>query len=97
MTADRPQWKDQTSYSRDDRERIPSVWQLQLTHELYITVVRKHRHNPGSWVMHCAPWFDTHSLDLMPIPENRDEAMARALSKVRTKIEELSTIMRGMN
>lgn len=92
-----PQWKDQTSYSRDDRERTPSVWQLQLTRDIRITVVRKHIHNPDSWVMHCNPWFDTHSLDLTPIPENRDEAMARALSKVRTKIEELSTIMRGLN
>ena len=97
MMTERPQWKDITSYSRDDRERIPNAWKLQLTREISITVVRKHLHNPGSWVMHCNPWFDTHSLDLMPIPENRDEAMGRAVTLVRAKIEELSIIMRGMN
>lgn len=95
--SERPQWKDKTSYSRDDRERIPSIWQLQLTRDIRISVVRKHIHNPDSWVMHCAPWFDTQSLGLPPTVENRDEAMARAVTLVRAEIDELSTIMRGMN
>lgn len=95
--TERPQWKDQTSYSRDDKERIPSVWVLRLTRDIRILVVRNHRYSPDSWVVHCNPWFDTHSLDLPPTVENRDEAMARAMSNVRAKIEELSTIMRGLN
>lgn len=95
--TERPQWKDRTSYGRYDKERIPSVWHLQLTRDIRISVVRTHIYNRESWVMHCAPWFDTHSLDLPSIVENRDEAMARALSMVRGKVLELSAIMRGMN
>lgn len=33
-----PQWKDATSYSRDDKERKPTIWSLQLG-KLRVSVV----------------------------------------------------------
>ena len=96
MTA-RPEWKDVTSFSRDDKERIPSVWTLQLTRHVRISVVRTHISDKENWVMHCAPWFDTYSLKLPSTLENRDEAMSRATALVRAKVEELAAAMRAVN
>jgi len=93
----RPEWKDQTSYSRGEKERVPSVWVMQLTREVRISVVRSHIYNPENWVMHCAPWFDTHSLNLPSTVENRDEAMSRAIALVREKITEAAAAMREVN
>ena len=93
----RPEWKDVTSFSRGDKERIPSVWTLQLTRHVKISVVRLHIYDRENWVMHCAPWFDTYSLKLPSTVENRDEAMSRATALVREKIEELASAMRLVN
>jgi hypothetical protein len=93
----RPEWKDVTSFSRDDKDRIPSVWTLQLTRHVRISVVRSHVYDKENWVMHCAPWFDTYSLKLPSTVENRDEAMSRATALVRAKVEELAAAMRAVN
>jgi hypothetical protein len=93
----RPEWKDQTSYSRDDKERIPSSWVLKLTRDVHICVVRSHIYDRENWVMHCKPWFDTFSLNLPSTVENRDEAMSRAVALVREKIDEVTSVIRGIN
>ncbi|WP_421696878.1 hypothetical protein [Ancylobacter sp.] len=82
-------WKDITSYSRDDKERVPSTWELRLTPYTRIFVMRSHRADPDNWTMHCGPWFDTYPLGLPSKMENRDEAMSRALNLVADKIEDL--------
>ena len=91
------EWKDQTSYSRDDKERIPSVWVLQLTREVRVSVVRSHIYDRENWVLHCQPWFDTFSLRLPSTVENRDEAMSRATALVLEKINALANAMRMVN
>ncbi len=93
----RPVWEDITSYSRDDRERIPSTWELRLTREVRIVVTRGHIYDRENWVMHCAPWFDTHSLKLPSTVDNRDEAMARATALVRDKFAALAAALREVN
>ncbi len=47
-----PVWKDATSYSRGDRERVPSAWEI-VSGALRVVVVSRHRLVPGQWVMHC--------------------------------------------
>ena len=42
-------WKDTTSYRRDDKDRVPSVWELR-TADCRI-VVYKDRHVPERWQM----------------------------------------------
>lgn len=90
-------WEDTTSYSRDDKERIPRVWTLRLTRDVRISVIRNHWSKPENWVMHCNPWFDTHSLGLPSTVENRDEAMSRAVALVREEIDKIATAIRGIN
>ena len=90
-------WRDVTSYSRDDKDRDPSVWYLQLTSEVRISLVRKHRLSTDSWCFHCAPWFDTHSLNLQPTVENRDEATRMAVALVTAKVAALAEAIREIN
>lgn len=78
-------WKDDTSYSREDKERVPKTWTLDLG-EVRITVTCGHIYHRGEWVMHCRPWFDTHALNMLE-NVNAEEAQAKALAKVRTKVD----------
>ena len=95
--TERPVWKDQTSFSKSDKERVPSVWVMKLTRNIKISVVRGHICDPENWVMHCDPWFMTTSLNLPSTVENLDEAKARAITLVRDKVTELDAVMRGLN
>jgi len=97
MAGKRPTWRDITSYSQGDKARIPTTFELRLTPHFRICVVRGHRYAPDVWVVHCHPWFDTHSLNLPSTPENRDEAQARAIALVRDKIAEISSKLREVN
>lgn len=93
----RHEWKNITSYRQGDKEGIPTSWELRLSRDLRICVVRAHPYNPESWVMHCSPWFDTRVLKLPSTVENRGEAMARATALVREKINEISALMQEVN
>lgn len=92
-----PTWKDVSSFSRDDKERIPATWELALTQDVRIVITRSHVHDKQNWVMHCRPWFDTYSLKLPSTVENRDEAMAAATALVRDRIAELAAKIREVN
>jgi hypothetical protein len=78
------EWKDTTSYSRG-QDRVPSAWQTTAG-DLRIAVVRKHIHAPGTWVMHCEPWFATYPIG--PDTMSEEDAKANALSLLRGKIAE---------
>lgn len=48
-------WKDTTSYSRDDKERIPTCFSKTPGPTIgMITVTSGHIYYPGKWVMHCS-------------------------------------------
>lgn len=83
------QWKDITSYSRDEKDRVPSVWQFSAIKFPRIVIVRNHRYLPDEWVVTCSPWFEAHGLGLPSVIENRDEAKARAIKLVKSTIKEM--------
>lgn len=68
-------WVDSTSYSRDDKERVPNTWTLTLPEtKLRITVTKGHVYSPGKWVMHCFELgIDTKPLQGVP-PDDVDAA-----------------------
>lgn len=43
-------WRDESSYSQDTKERVPTIWKGTLTNSMEITV---HRY------LHCEGWFVT--------------------------------------
>lgn len=76
-------WQDQSSYSRDNKERIPNVW-VARTNGLKISVVYNHIYYPDRWVVTCNPFFDTELLKNISMEDARNEA----LIKVRICLED---------
>ena len=75
------EWKDTTSYSKGDKDRIPSSWSANIG-KLRIVVVSNHIHYPGRWVLHCSPFFNTHELKV----DTKEQAQAEAARLVKIEI-----------
>ena len=45
-------WKDVTTYSRSDVERIPSVFRVEIG-GCTISIISGHIYYPNSWIMNC--------------------------------------------
>uniref|UniRef100_A0A6H2A083 Uncharacterized protein n=1 Tax=viral metagenome TaxID=1070528 RepID=A0A6H2A083_9ZZZZ len=43
------QWKDETSYSISDKERMPSIWEARIN--AIDICVHRHIHYPGKWLL----------------------------------------------
>ena len=81
-------WKDSTSYSRDDKERVPTAWTTN-TSELSITIVKAHIYYPGQWVMHCfALSMDTIKMKI-PDTATTSQAQELAVKMVKDRLEKL--------
>jgi len=44
-------WKDVTSYSRGNKERIPSTLETEICG--FSLFIHRHIHNPGTWLLSC--------------------------------------------
>ncbi|MDI9413476.1 MAG: hypothetical protein QM401_07870 [Bacillota bacterium] len=44
-------WKDVTSYSRGDKERIPNTLKAEICG--FPIVIHRHIHYPGTWLLSC--------------------------------------------
>lgn len=84
-------WEDTTSYSRR-AERIPTCFTAKAG-ALRITVTSGHIHyrGTGAWVMHCAPFYDTHKL---PGVETEEQAKAVAIRLVMAKVKEITEALK---
>ena len=83
------EWIDGSSYSRDDKEKIPSVWKF-IIKGLIIISVHKHIHYPeGQWLLTCLPFFNKYELPQKDV----EEAKAAAIRMVNTKLQKVSKIM----
>ena len=79
-------WTDVTSYSRSDKERKPTSWQLDAG-PLAVTVVFNHRDRPGEWCFHCYDLgMDTESL---PGVSTEQEAKSKALTVIGLRLSRL--------
>lgn len=86
---------DSTTYSRDQKERIPTSWRLK-TSALTITIVSGHRFYPGEWVMHCHDvGIDTHPLKMNSALFTALQAQEEALGIVKNKIETMLKSLPG--
>jgi hypothetical protein len=82
-------WRDTTSYSRN-QERIPTTWSLDIA-GLHITVTKGYRGLEDSWIMHCAPWYDTKEIG--PSSNSVEWAQAFALDLVRMVVAKIQTAL----
>jgi hypothetical protein len=82
------EWKDITSYSRNDEERRPTTWELKQG-RLRIVVTCSHVEYRGKWVLRCA----NLGLDLYPLPidpASPDQVAKKyALDLVRNEVKRM--------
>ncbi len=76
-------WKDVTSYSRDDKEWIPRIWELRLN-ECKV-VVHRHIHHPGTWLLTCRELHIERS-DLLT--DDQNEAFNKVADIIPKKIQQ---------
>ena len=79
-------WNDITSYSRNDAERIPSVFEAKSGH-LSICVLNSHVDYRPGWVMHC----DVLRINTRHLPHAKtaEEAKKEALTVVYERLDDL--------
>lgn len=84
-------WKDISSFSQGDKQRIPYAWECQPHADLRITITRGHIDYPGKWVMHCYPWFTCR--ELKADPADLASAQAIAMELVRDRVAAISAAL----
>lgn len=90
-------WKDTTSYSRDNKERKPTTWTTEIG-GLRITVTSGHIYYPDKWVMHCFECgMDTVPLDAVSAETAQRMAVERVREKVRVWHEALQSAERPVS
>ena len=79
-------WKDITTYSQGDKERIPCWWKANLE-TIDLRVGNKHIYvEEDKWIMHCEKFgFDIHILE----SDNEEDAKKEAVELVKAKIREI--------
>lgn len=77
-------WVGKTNFSRGQQDKTPTTWDLQCG--LIEIVVTRHIHYlPDTWVLRCAPFWDTKEL----VAKDIEEAKAEAIQLVTAELEEV--------
>jgi len=74
-------WKDISSHSQGDKERVPNAWQLDCV-GIRLRVHRHIYHEPTDWLLSGAPWFDKHKLASLGAEDAMREAEQSLLKKI---------------
>jgi len=89
------EWKDATTYSRDNKERKQTAWELTLP-SLRIWVSKGHKNHPGEFVMHCfALGIESKRLNLKEdanIEDVKEKAIKICKMVANKVVSELNTI-----
>lgn len=79
-------WRDITSYSQTNIERIPRTWELRLAELNYRVIVSRHIYYENTWLLTCKS-IDIEHFDLET--DDVDEAKNKALGIVENRLNEL--------
>ena len=84
-------WKDSTSYSQDDNEKIPTVFSTMIG-GCKISIVCGHIYHQGEWIFHCSELgFDEIELKTKTAKEAAEKAVGFCKKKVQVLSEAFST------
>ena len=75
------EWKDETSYSRSDAERVPRAWVAEAG-GLKVSVHRHIHHAPDAWLLTCRPWFECHDLPSKAAPMAKSGGLPLVIGRV---------------
>lgn len=83
------EWKDITSYSQRDKERIPRVWECKLAPNISVTV-HKHIYYGNAWLLSCEfLGYDCFQLGT----EDIENAKTKALVRVRDGLAKMNNLI----
>jgi hypothetical protein len=86
-------WKDATSYSRDDKEKVPNAFQLENV-SFRLSVHRMHRLQ--GWFLTCydvGRLFEGRQLVAEDLEEAKKEAVDLVYEKLKGMLEQLDVAM----
>ncbi len=87
-------WKDISSYSQNDKERIPTIWELRIGH-LRVVVHRHRWEEPDKWFMSVHGDIDIDKLPLhqKDLEKAQKEALATLHSSLHRMCKEVAAVM----
>ena len=85
-------WKDTSSYSRGQTDRVPHCWTLKIE-EISIDVINAHRDDPGAWVMHCYALGIEKRWLKIPRESTPEQAQSAAIKIVKDHVYRLTDIV----
>lgn len=82
-------WKDITTYSQNDKERIPRIWHINVGP--FRVSVHRHRHyEPDQWLLSTVPaLFDCELLSSGDLEEAKCQALAKLQVACQETIDEI--------
>lgn len=82
------EWRDTTSYSRDDKKRIPTTYTIKHGW-LTICITCGHIHHKPNWVLHCAALgIDTKRMYNVDVSDNVETVQHQAIEIIEKRINE---------
>lgn len=82
------EWKDVTSYSRDDKEKTPTTYESKFG-DLRLVITCSHIHDRGNWRVICRPFFERF-IDKRVEDYNVEQIQEIAVSMLREKIDRIN-------
>jgi hypothetical protein len=82
------EWKDDTSYSRSDAERVPRSWVIEAG-GFKLSVHRHIYHAPDAWLLTCHPWFECHALPSKAAPMAKQQALELVRKRLAAALVDL--------
>ncbi len=85
-------WKDTTSYSRHEKDRVPTCWSIEAASggaKLRVAVLNSHRFYPGEWMVQCFDLGINECLIGKIESMTEQEAKAKAISVVQKAANDL--------
>ena len=91
------EWKDTTSYSQSDKERIPRSWTIKSV-ELSITVHRHRDYDKDVWLLSCVNLhIDCKQLGNKDIELAKNEALNYVASYINILSSEINLMIEETN
>lgn len=81
------EWKDTTSYSRGDLERVPRTWELRT--QRIVVVVTRHIDYPGKWLLRSHPINLERTLNADEVEQAKLEALGYVRGYLHRALEDL--------
>ncbi len=82
-------WIDSSSYSRNDKERIPNIWKIKFG-AVSITVAYGHVTYAKQWIIRCDPFFDNKQLGNISEAEAKTLAIKMVKDQLSIALQEIS-------